>query len=159
MAGEIGLGIGMVAMLAPMREMTKAKRFPMRYRPPMARNIHNDTFGPGSICDACGRPNWMMGSEGSVCFHCHAGVCMHRRWWVYSFDAEGGVVATPRENIDLEALRMEWLGFAEQYARERRPVPPLVAEMIRMAHSDAPIKAPAPTRCTPLSPPASARGR
>jgi hypothetical protein len=123
-------------MLPLAREMTKAKRFPMRYRPPMARNIHNDTFGPGSICDACGRPNWMMGSEGSVCFHCHAGVCMHRRWWVYSFDAQGGVVATPRENIDLEALRMEWLGFEATYARERRPVPPLVAELIRMARDD-----------------------
>jgi len=101
----------------------------------MGRTIYNDTFGPGSICDACGRPNWMMGSEGSVCFHCHAGVCMHRRWWVYTFDAEGDVVATPRENIDIEQLRAEWRGFAERYARERRPVPPLVAELIRMART------------------------
>ena len=67
MAGEIGLGIGMVVMLAPMREMTKAKRFPMRYRPPMARNIHNDTFGPGSIW---GLKPPMRGSGGRC-----------RRWW------------------------------------------------------------------------------
>jgi hypothetical protein len=99
----------------------------------MARKISIDTFGPGSICDACGRPNWMMGSEGAVCFHCHAGVCMHPRWWVYNFDADGTVVAVPRENIDIEKLRAEWIGFEALYARERRSVPPLVAELIRMA--------------------------
>lgn len=75
----------------------------------------------------------MMGSEGAVCFHCHAGVCMHRRWWVYNFVADGTVVSVPRENIDIEKLRAEWIGFEARYARERRPLPPLVADLIRLA--------------------------
>lgn len=67
-----------------------------------------DYFGPAGACDACGRTCCTLDQVGSLCYHCHAGVFMGRRWWTYWQDEDGVWWGTPREDIDLSALAEEW---------------------------------------------------
>jgi hypothetical protein len=92
-------------------------------------------FGPGSICDNCGKPDWVMGSEGIVCYFCFAGVFVHRKFWVYTYDEHEDVTATPRSDLTLQELRDEWLRIADRYRRRGDPMPELVAERVRWAMS------------------------
>lgn len=96
----------------------------MSRRMPLAQSL----FGPGACCDACARPKWDMGGEGSLCYWCHAGVFMHRRFWRFTFDGEEFVCATPRDNVDAQTVRDEWLALAAQLVKDHVPVPaPLAA--------------------------------
>lgn len=49
-----------------------------------------------------------MDQVGILCYHCHQGVFMSRRFWRYWTDEWGTQWGTPDEDIDLAALEEEW---------------------------------------------------
>lgn len=105
----------------------------------MARDIRmmNSLLGPGACCDACARPNWDMGSEGSLCYHCGRGVFMHRRFWVYTFDGEEFVAATPRETVDEAMMQAEWQELAKTVVRSRHAIAEPLAQVLALAQAPA----------------------
>lgn len=76
-----------------------------------------------------------MGSEGIVCYFCFAGVFMHRKFWVYTYDAHEDVTATPRSDLTLQELRDEWPRIADRCRRRGDPMPELVTERVQWAMS------------------------
>jgi hypothetical protein len=64
-------------------------------------------MGPPGVCDACGRGCCSLDQVGGECYHCHAGVFMGRRWWVYTRGLDGAWIATPRDDIDPAELEAE----------------------------------------------------
>lgn len=100
----------------------------------MARSLPmmNSLLGPGACCDACAQPSWDMGSEGSLCYHCHRGIFMHRRFWHYTFNGDEFVSATPRETVDEAMVQNEWRNLAVAVVRSRRPIAQPLAEVVAL---------------------------
>lgn len=114
--------------------MRQDRRLTMNQGLRMAKK--NLLLGPGSACSACHRVNWDIGSEGDVCYHCRAGIFMHRRFWQYTFDAKEALVGVAPNPTVTDAERYaEYLRLAASYARWPWTIPPLLSALIREAET------------------------
>lgn len=72
---------------------------------------------PAGACDACGRCCHVLCEVGIPCYHCHAGVFMSGRWFIFWRGEYGRWIGVPREDISAAELEAERLGLA------RKPIP------------------------------------
>ncbi len=87
-------------------------------------------FGPSACCDAYAQPKWDVGTDGSLCFWCKNGIFMHGRFWLYTFQGETFVCATPLEELSLHIVRTEWEEIARTTHLRRGALPlPLQAAL------------------------------
>lgn len=87
-------------------------------------------FGYPGLCDACGKYCCTLDQVGIVCYHCFAGVFMHRKWWV-QWRVGDDIVGTPREDIDLDELAAEWRGLGAKYRPPER-LPAIIGATMEM---------------------------
>lgn len=103
----------------------------------MRRNYNPWFLGPAGVCDACGAYCYVLIEAGIRCYKCHKGRFIHRRFWLFKpciFCATKPdpdcsvcnghyVMATPKEDIDLQELEDERRAYAERERRYHTPRP------------------------------------
>jgi len=98
----------------------------------IGRQITKSILGPGSTCDNCNRVNWDMGSEGSLCYYCKAGIFMHRKFWLYTFNDQDELISVAtRDEVTEAAVHEEWRHLSKsKYDKYPQTMPSVLRDML-----------------------------